>query len=228
MIKGRWRSWWWDLGLLAGLALTVWLGAAGITHDLDLAVRSWSMDHDPRWARTGAVVLNHFGQGWLLTYVFTGGLTLWALVRIRSWRVLLPGVVAYLLVGLPTLPLKLWTHRDAPSSDLPPDVAVRFFNDLAVDYSRSFPSGHVVNTLVWWPAIVLLAALALGRPLPVGVRRTLLIAPPIIVFCTTIYLSWHWLTDDIGAVFLGLFLARLFWRLPWDRWLPALPGDPAR
>ena len=33
------------------------------------------------------------------------------------------------------------------------------------------------------------------------------------VFCTTIYLGHHWLTDNVAAVMLGLFLTRIIGRL---------------
>jgi hypothetical protein len=203
--------------------VTTWLAAAGVTHPLDLAIRSWCMDHDPTWARGIAIVLNHLGQGWVLQWVLAGGLTLLALYRTRSWRAVLPAVAAYLIAGFGAGPLKIWTHRDAPSSLLPPDISVQLFNDAATDYSRSFPSGHIVNTIIWWPVIVLLLAIVLRRPVPSRLRRFLLVAPPIIVFATTVYVSYHWLTDDIAAVFLGLFLARLYARIPWPHLLPFPP-----
>jgi hypothetical protein len=71
--------------------------------------------------------------------------------------------------------------------------------------------------------IVLLLAIVLRRPVPSRLRRFLLVAPPIIVFATTVYVSYHWLTDDIAAVFLGLFLARLYARIPWPHLLPFPP-----
>lgn len=217
MVNGRWRSWWWDVLLLACLVLFTWLVALGALAGLDLAVRSWCVSHDPSWARRIAVVLNHLGQGWVLTYVLTGGLTLIALLMKRSWRVLLPGIAAFLLANIGAGPLKIWTHRDAPSSLLPPDVSVQMFNDTATGYARSYPSGHIVNTMVWWPAIVVLLGVVLPRALPRGWRRFMLGWTPVIVFCTTVYLSYHWVTDDIAAVILGLFLARCFWRVPWTR-----------
>jgi hypothetical protein len=218
VVEGRWRSWWWDVLLLALLALFTWLVAARVFVGLDLAVRAWCRDHDPTGARAIAIVLNHLGQGWVL-YLLTGVLTLAALIMTRSWRVLLPGIVAFLLTTIGAGPLKLWTHRDAPSSLLPPDVSVRMFNDAASGYSLSYPSGHLVNTLVWWPAIVVLLGIVLKRPLGQPWRRLMLIATPVIVFFTTVYLSYHWITDDVAGVVLGLFLARCFWRLPWARLL---------
>jgi hypothetical protein len=41
VLPERFRSWWWDAALLAGLAGTTWLVAAGVTHDLDITVRDW-------------------------------------------------------------------------------------------------------------------------------------------------------------------------------------------
>jgi hypothetical protein len=226
VVQGRWRSWWWDVLLLVALALLTWLVAAGVFEGLDLAARDWCMTHDPLWARRIAVVVNHLGQGWVLTYVLTGGLTLIALIRARSWRVVLPGVAAFLLTDVGAGPLKLWTHRDAPSSLLPPDVSVQMFNEAATNYALSYPSGHIVNTFVWWPVIVVLLSIVLGRPVPRPWRFFMLGWTPLIVFCTTVYLSYHWVTDDIAATLLGLFLARCFWRLPWARLLP-FEGLPA-
>lgn len=228
MVEGRWRSWWWDGLLLAALALFTWLVAADLFRGLDLAVRDWCMTHDPEWARRVADVVNHLGQAWVVAYVAGGGLTLIALIKKRSWRVVLPGVAAFLLTYLGAGPLKLWTHRDAPSSKLPPDVSVQMFNDAATGYAQSYPSGHVVNTLVWWPAVVVLLTVVLARPVPRAWRVFLLNWTPVIVFGTTVYLSYHWVTDDVAGVLLGLFLARCFWRLPWSRLLPQPAPDPGR
>ncbi len=40
--------------------------------------------------------------------------------------------------------------------------------------------------------------------------------PPVIVFCTTTYLSFHWITDSFAGLFLGLVLTRIMARVPWD------------
>ena len=80
----------------------------------------------------------------------------------------------------------------------------------------SYPSGHVANALVWYGVIALLA----GALLPAGLSTRALLAlrvlPPVIVFCTTTYLSFHWITDSIAGLFLGLVLTRLMARVPWD------------
>lgn len=212
----RFSSWWWDAALLAVLVLVTALAARGVTADVDLGVASFVEHHRPEWAYRIARVLNYLGQGWLVMWIITGGLTVTLLVRTRDLRVVLPGVTAFLLTYLTIGPLKLWTHRDAPSSALP--NAVEFFNPLAVNYSNSYPSGHVVNAIVWWGVIVILAS-RLFR-LPPTLVRWMRVAPPVIVLCTTTYLSHHWLTDGIAAIALGLLLDRLIHRVDWDTILP--------
>ena len=50
----------------------------------------------------------------------------------------------------------------------------------------------------------------------IAYRSGLRVLPPVIVFCTTTYLSFHWITDSIAGLLLGLILTRLMARVPWD------------
>jgi membrane-associated phospholipid phosphatase len=70
----------------------------------------------------------------------------------------------------------------------------------------------MVNTVVWYGVLALLLAPWLAA----GVRRWLRFAPPVIVFVTTVYLNFHWLTDSVAGVLLGVVLDRLLARAPWD------------
>jgi membrane-associated phospholipid phosphatase len=130
--------------------------------------------------------------------------------------------------------MKLWTERAAPSSKLPPEESVQIFHTLPPgEYAMSYPSGHVVNAIVWYGVIALLLAALLrtaGRSdAPPALYRAIRVGPPAIVFVTTTYLGYHWLTDSIGGLLAGVFLARLLARLPWDDVpLPALPGGLER
>jgi membrane-associated phospholipid phosphatase len=51
------------------------------------------------------------------------------------------------------------------------------------------------------------------------------VLPPAIVFCTTTYLAFHWITDSVAGLLLGVVLTRLLSRIPYDD-IP-LPGLPA-
>lgn len=201
----RIKGWWPEAALLAALGLVTLAAAKGWTAGLDLAVRDAMRQLQVTpfvWLARG---LNLFGQGSILTWLFAFLLSAYMFWRNRNWRIFLPWATAYVLSYLTIGPLKLWSDRDAPSSVLP--NAVEFFNESAA-YTNSYPSGHVVNAIVWWAVIVWLALQI--RPVPVRLMR---IAPPVIVFCTTIYLGFHWLTDNVAAVFLGLFITRIVTRI---------------
>lgn len=221
-------GWWFDGLLLAALVgLTVAL-AAGRLLGLDLDVSAWAFAHDPAPLYWTARVFNLLGQGGQLLMPISGALALAVAWRRHSVRPLLlvagTFVVTYLTIG----PLKVWTDRAAPSSSvkepfLPPEEAVRIFNHLpAGAYSMSYPSGHVANAIIWYGVIaLLLVALTAGR-LPARVYRLIRVAPPAILLVTTTYLNFHWITDGVAGLLLGVLLDRLLHRVPWDD-LP-LPG----
>ncbi|MBQ1068992.1 phosphatase PAP2 family protein, partial [Micromonospora sp. D75] len=65
-----------------------------------------------------------------------------------------------------------------------------------------------------------------GRTVPPRLVTVVRVVPPAVVFCTTVYLGWHWLTDSIAGLLLGLLLDRLLRRVPWDDLpLPRRLGD---
>ncbi|MFY1618105.1 phosphatase PAP2 family protein [Micromonospora sp. WMMD736] len=216
-------GWWFDVLLLAAFGAVTLALANGALLGLDLAVREWAYAHHPAPIYWTARVLNFLGQGgWLLMPV-AGALGLAVAWRSRTVRPLLLLAAAFVLLYLTVGPLKIVTDRAAPSSDLPPGESVRIFNDLPpTEYDLSYPSGHVANAIVWYGVIaVLLTALTAGRLHP-SVYRLIRFAPPAILLVTTTYLNFHWLTDGVAALLVGLFLDRLLHRVPWDD-LP-LPG----
>ncbi|MGR6322462.1 phosphatase PAP2 family protein [Micromonospora soli] len=223
-------GWWFDGLLLAALVgLTVTL-ATGHLFGLDRAVADWADAHRPTAARWTAMILNFLGQGTPLT-LLAAGLGVLVAVRLRSVRPVLPPVVAFVLTYLTIGPLKVWTARPAPSASakepfLPPDQTLPLFQDgLPVRFAQSFPSGHVANAIVWYGVLALLLAPLLatfGRTVPPRLVTVVRVLPPLIVLCTTTYLGWHWLTDSVAGLLLGLLLDRLLHRVPWDD-LP-LPG----
>ncbi|RKN38897.1 phosphatase PAP2 family protein [Micromonospora endolithica] len=215
-------GWWFDALLLAVFVALTGALAGGLLLDLDLTVSAWAFDHDPAPLYWTARVFNLLGQGgWLLMPV-SGALALAVAWRRHSVRPLLFVAGAFLLTTLTIGPLKLWTDRAAPTASvkepfLAPEEAVEIFNRLpAGAYSMSYPSGHVANAIVWYGVIAaLLVAFTAGR-LPVAAYRLVRFAPPAILLVTTTYLNFHWLTDGLAALALGLLLDRILHRVRWD------------
>ncbi|TDC77757.1 phosphatase PAP2 family protein [Micromonospora sp. KC606] len=217
-------GWWCDALLLAGLvALTVAL-ATGHLFGVDRAVADWAQAHRPTAAFRAAVVFNYLGQGSPLT-LLAAGLGVLLAVRLRSVRPVLPPVLAFALTTLTIGPLKVWTARPAPSASVkepylsPEQTLPMFQHDLPVRFAQSYPSGHVANAIVWYGVIALLLVPLLrtvGRGMPPRLATAIRVAPPLVVLFTTTYLGWHWLTDSVAGLLLGLLLDRLLRRVPWD------------
>ncbi|MFI9641627.1 phosphatase PAP2 family protein [Micromonospora sp. NPDC051925] len=236
-VRGRVRprpvrpaGWWYDALLLTALvALTVAL-ATDHLFGVDRAVADWADAHRPTAAYWIAWVLNLLGQGSPLT-MLAAALGVLLAVRLRSVRPVLPPVVAFVFTLLTIGPLKVWTARPAPTASvkepfLPPEQTLPLFqHELPVGYAQSYPSGHVANAIVWYGVLALLLAPLLrtvGRRMPRQLATAVRVVPPLVVLCTTTYLGWHWLTDSVAGLLLGLLLDRLLRRMPWDE-VP-LPG----
>ncbi|MCA2213619.1 phosphatase PAP2 family protein [Jidongwangia harbinensis] len=216
------KNWWPDLASLVGFVLLTGLLAAGHLLDLDAAVADWADDHRPAPLYWAARVLNYLGQGGQVLMpvsVLLAGVLAW---RRRSVRPLIVFAAGFGLTYLTIGPLKVWLQRAAPRFDGPDRT--HLFNEAAIGpLGMSYPSGHVANALVWYGVIALLLAALLGGLDP-RVHAALRIVPPAVVFVTTTYLSFHWITDSVAGLLLGLVLTRLMARVPWDTMpLPRLP-----
>lgn len=215
------RSWWVDGGLLAGFTGLTLALSDGAFLGLDVGVDNWCRAHQPAalyWlARAG----NLLGQGTVLAVVALGIAVLLGWRR-RSVRPVLPVLAAEALTAVVVLVLKLSLHRAPPHNQNHVAHPERLFSDPA---SQSYPSGHLVVAVVWYGVLALLLTGVLSAPWRRALRA-LRVAPPIVLFITTIYLSFHWLTDSIAGLMLGLLLYRLLIRVPWDS-LP-LPGRRSR
>ncbi|MCW2638130.1 MAG: PA-phosphatase [Dactylosporangium sp.] len=202
------RSWWVDGGLLAGfVGLTLAL-TSGVFLGLDVSIDDWCRAHRPMalyWLARGG---NLLGQGTPLA-VLTLGLAVVLGWRRRSVRPILPVLAAELLTGVTVLILKLGLHRAPPNNQNQVANPERLFSDPA---GQSYPSGHLVVAIVWYGILALLLAGVLGAQR----RWALRVVPPVVLFFTTVYLSFHWLTDSVAGLLLGLLLYRLLIRVPWD------------
>ncbi|BCJ43206.1 phosphatidic acid phosphatase [Actinoplanes ianthinogenes] len=224
MIQRPNLPWWPDVLLLAGFAaLTVAL-INGQLLDLDQRVADWSLSHQPRISYWTARAFNYFGQGGQVLTPVALILTGLLVYRTRSARAALPFAAAYVLLYLTIGPMKIFFDRAAPTYQGP--FKAEMFNPVASGkYSMSYPSGHMGNTLVWYAVFAILAAALLRRSLKRWELFALRVLPVAIVLVTTVYLGFHWLTDSIAGLLLGVVLARVLQRIPWDRVpLPALGG----
>ncbi|MEV4619299.1 phosphatase PAP2 family protein [Asanoa sp. NPDC049573] len=197
MGRPGWRA---ALALVAGFAVLTWVLAAGAFLDADLAVRDWSDAHRPEPARLVAKTVYFLGSANLIAAILLVVALLLA-ARDRTARPVLLVLVTAATSYVAVVPLKVATDRSAPHAPWP-DAVELFANDAG----WSYPSGHAVNTMIWYPVLVVLVERALRRPLPTIVRRTILIAPVLIVSAAITYLGFHWLTDSVAGVLLGAAL----------------------
>ncbi|WP_045744509.1 phosphatase PAP2 family protein [Actinoplanes rectilineatus] len=216
MTSPRTLSWWPDA--LAAGAL-VWLTAAlatGLLLDLDVAVADWVFAHQPPVVYWTARTFNYLGQGLTVVTPIAAILTFFLVRRTRSVRAMLPLIVTFVLTYVTIGPIKLVFDRAAPRFT-GPDRA-ELFNPAAIgDLGMSYPSGHMGNVMTWYAIIALLTAALLGRRLHPWEWVTIRVAPVVIVFWTTVYLGFHWVTDSVAGLLLGLVLARVLQRIPWER-----------
>lgn len=229
MRRVRPAGWWFDALLVVVFVVLTLLLWHGWLLGVDTAVRDWCDAHRPPALHWIAKAGNLLGQGTPLTLICLGI----ALVRVwkwpwlgldsraaeeaprpvsgvRRWWPVLLVVSAFVLTYFTIGPLKLLTNRAGPHAgdDSPPVLNPVEFGSGG----REYPSGHLGNSIVWYGVLVVL----LSPWLPLVWRRLLRIGPPAILSVTTVYLGYHWLTDTVAGIAIGLFLDRLLHRAPWD------------
>ncbi|WP_238008779.1 phosphatase PAP2 family protein [Dactylosporangium sp. AC04546] len=202
-------GWWFDAVLLAGFAaVTLALVWRTPLLDLDLAVRDFVDAHRPGWLDTTLRWCNRLGQG---GQVLTPLALIVAFVMTRRRHTIRPFLLvvgAFALTYVTIGPLKLWTDRLAASEPTDPHPELLFH----AEQGMSYPSGHVVNAIVWYGVLAALLTGVLRPGLVLAIRYTV----PLVLLFTTTYLSFHWLSDGLAAILLGLLLDRVLQRAPWD------------
>lgn len=200
------RAWRVDALLIAGFVALTGALAAGAFLDVDIAVRDWCDARRPEPLRLVAKALYFMGSANLIASILLV-LAVFLAVRDRTvrpvLRVLVTAAASYVVV----VPLKVLTDRSAPHA--PWHDAVEVF---ANDAGWSYPSGHVVNTVIWYPVLIVLLERLLRREMSARTRRAILVTPVVIVFVAVTYLGFHWLTDSVAGLLVGLVLGRALQR----------------
>ncbi|WP_430781377.1 phosphatase PAP2 family protein [Actinoplanes sp. G11-F43] len=217
------RSWWPDLAAIAAFVVLTVALARGHLLDLDQRVADWALADQSSPVYWTARVFNYLGQGAQVLMPVALILTFLVWRRTRSIRAGLPFAAAFVLTYFTIGPAKIFFDRAAPRFT-GPDKTVLFNPAASGDKAMSYPSGHVANSLVWYAVIALLLTWLLGRVLTRWETFLVRVLPVAIVFVTTIYTGFHWVTDSVAGLFLGLVVARLLERIPWFR-LPLGPLD---
>jgi undecaprenyl-diphosphatase len=111
--------------------------------------------------------------------------------------------------------LKLYFHRNRPSFPWSPGAV----NDY------SFPSGHAMNSLVFYLSLALVTWLVFGRRLGVAVLSIGLVIVAL-VGVSRVYLGFHYVSDVIGGYAAGLIwllIAAVAMRALWNAFGHSLP-----
>jgi hypothetical protein len=198
-VIGVGRPPWWALVLsaLVTIVVTIDLLSRGWLERMDLrvseVVSDWALRDSwayvPVWAFTQAG-----GRGFLL--IVLAGLVGWLAVRRRTLLPLARVVVALALLTIVVYSFKWGTGRTAPA--FPGSF---FHRDGA-----SYPSGHVANAVLMW-GVARWQAVEYGLPAPV--QRTfwfLSVLGPVVAGVAMVALDFHWVTDAVVGVAVGLLL----------------------
>lgn len=215
------RPSWWGVAAAAVLlvAVIVDLLGGGVMGHLDQRVSGivgrW------RLARSGA-----YPAVWLLTQL--GGrvtilVVLAVLVGYLAWRrrTWLPAI--RVLLGLGLLTLAVYAFKAGIGRTAPAYPGSFFFHTDGA----SFPSGHVANAVLMW-GIARWQAVEYG--LPARVQRgfwLLSVGGPIVTGAAMVSLNYHWLSDAVAGVAVGVVLLGVVHALDaiiLSRWVRAPAG----
>jgi hypothetical protein len=219
-VIGVGRPPWWLLALAAvvTVAVTANLLSRGRLERMDLRVSEVVSAWDLRdsavywfvWAFTQAG-----GRGFIL--IVLAGLVGWLAVRQRTLLPLLRVLLALALLTVVVYSFKWGTGRTAPAYP-----GSFFHRDGA-----SYPSGHVTNAVLMW-GVARWQAVEFGLPARAQRAAWLLsVLAPVCTGVAMVALDFHWVTDALVGVAVGLLLLGVVHALDalvLSRWVGAGPG----
>jgi hypothetical protein len=215
------RPRWWVVAVAVALLAVVMVDLldGGVVGHLDQRIS----DVVGRWrlAHSGA-----YPAVWLLTQL--GGrvtilVVLAVLVAYLAWRrrTWLPAI--RVLLGLGLLTLSVYAFKSGIGRTAPSYPGSFFFHTDGA----SFPSGHVANAVLMW-GVARWQAVEFGLPAPVQRATWLLsVVGPVVAGVAMVALDFHWVTDAVVGVAVGLLLLGVVHALDaWvlSRWVRARAG----
>lgn len=198
-LPGRPR--WWVVGLACVVLVltTIAVARGSVLLHIDDAVSDRIKDWNLRdsWAKPFIYALTLPGQRG--TVLVVSGLVvgyLWW--RTRSLESLLRWLVALVLVAAVVYAFKETVVRAAPSAPAGKPVP-----------TNSYPSGHVANAVVIWGTVAWCAARAQVARWLQRTLRILAILGPIAVIVGMTLLDYHWMSDFLAGLCIGVILLPL-------------------
>lgn len=178
------------LALTCGLGALIVLREAGAPFSIDSQWMDEVLENRaPVWEIL-ALALNYLGGGVVATFIVPGLLVMFLALLKRPW------CAGYYLVATAVTGGTVQLLKHLFGRARPEDILV------AVDFG-SFPSGHVAT------------AASMATILTILFPRVWVFAAGVIytfaMMTSRTYLGAHWLTDTIGALFLGIGVAILLW-----------------
>ena len=201
-LAGLARACSWPALVLAVLALMLGdLARRGWVTGVDLAVRALALPR-PLWLEQLAPVVDHMGLGAVIITVLLATAAVACCVR-RSWLPL--GLVLVSLFGLYSV---VWSLKVLLARGRSIDDVVTLFSG-----GQAWPSGHAANVAFAAVLLTHLVRLGTGRSIR---RRTPVLAvavPSAVMAATSLYLGYHWASDLVGGMLVGLLVGEMAVRL---------------
>ncbi len=186
---------------LLGLWLTLDVVLDGPWHRADIALADWIGTAQLRDSTVPNAILWLLSQtgGRAVVLVVVGLLTLYIMRERRIWQPALRVLVAFVLLTVVVYAVKIGLGRTAPGYG----ASVLYLD------GRSYPSGHAVNAVLWWGLAVWLARFYRLPARAVRLFTVAAIAAPILTSLSMLALNYHWLTDVLAGLALGVVLLRV-------------------
>jgi membrane-associated phospholipid phosphatase len=178
---------------LMGFSLTVLLRSSFSA--IDASANSWSTSiHSPLLTQIAIVIDYAFDTvPMLILSLATAGYLFYE--KRRGYALLLVGAMLGDVALLVLFRALIYSPRPSDS--------------LIVVVGSSFPSGHVMGTVVLFGLLTYFAWRRWGSSAAKSLSGTLYLAIVLIVGFDRIYLNVHWFSDVLGAYLLGIFLVAL-------------------